>query len=127
MVKKICMILSMIVFACYGIPEQKLVIVVTTFNNADWCVKNLEQFFMQKDPDGTWLYENYRIIIVDDNSLDGNAEYIEHYVQTSNQSHRVTLIKNKTRKRNMANLYYALQLCAPNDIVFDFDGDDWLA
>ena len=44
-----------------------------------------------------------------------------------NQQHRVTLIKNKTRKRALANLYYALQLCQPDEIVFNYDGDDWLA
>ena len=44
-----------------------------------------------------------------------------------NQQHRVTLIKNKTRKRALAILYYAFQLCEPDEIVFNYDGDDWLA
>ena len=67
------------------------------------------------------------MIIVDDASNDGNAEYIEQYIFACNQQHRVTLIKNKTRKRALANLYYALQLCQPDEIVFNYDGDDWLA
>lgn len=113
--------------AADAIVEKKFVIVITSFNNAEWCVKNLETIFFQKNPENTGLYQNYRVIIVDDASVDGNAEYIERYVFACNQQHRVTLIKNKTRKRAMANLYFALQMCEPDEIVFNYDGDDWLA
>ncbi len=110
-----------------AIIQKKFVIVITSFNNAEWCVKNLETIFFQKNPENTAFYQNYRVIIVDDASVDGNAEYIEQYVFACNQQHRVTLIKNKTRKRAMANLYFALQMCEPDEIVFNYDGDDWLA
>jgi len=114
-------------FNIQGVAEKKFVIVITSFNNAEWCVKNLETIFFQKNPDNTGPYQNYRVIIVDDCSLDGNAEYIEQYVYACNQQHRVTLIKNKTRKRALANLYYALQMCEPDAIVYNYDGDDFLA
>ena len=107
--------------------EQKFVVIVTSYNNAPWCVKNLETIFFQKNPENTALYENYRVIVVDDASDDGNAEYIQAYVHASGQQHRVTLIKNKTRKRALANLYMALQLCDPDEIAINYDGDDWLA
>lgn len=110
-----------------ALQEKRFVIVITSYNNAEWCVKNLETIFFQKNPDNTGFYQNYRVIIVDDASVDGNPEYIEHYVYACNQQHRVTLIKNTTRKRAMANLYYALQMCEPDEIVFNYDGDDWLA
>ena len=58
---------------------------------------------------------------------DGTAELVEQFIYSCNQQDRVTLIKNKTRKRALANLYYALQLCEPDEIVFNYDGDDWLA
>ena len=123
-------LLTLLLLCCWGIQatqEKKLVIIITTYNNAQWCVKNLETIFFQKNPDNTNLYENYRVIIIDDASLDGNAEFIECYVNNCGQEHRVTLIKNKTRKRALANLYNALQLCEPNEIVFNYDGDDWFA
>lgn len=123
-------LLSILAFFCVYIHatiEKKFVIVVTSFNNAEWCVKNLETIFFQTNPDNTGLYQNYRVIVVDDASYDGNAEYIEHYIHSCNQQHRVTLIKNKTRKRALANIYMALQLCEPDEIVFNYDGDDWLA
>lgn len=120
-------ILASGIFAASALEQKKFVIVITTYNNAAYCIKNLETIFFQKNPDNTGFYENYRIIIVDDASLDGNAEYIDCYMHACNQQHRVTLIKNKERKRAMANLYYALQMCEPDEIVFNYDGDDWLA
>jgi len=108
--------------------EKKLFIIITSYNNADWCIKNLESIFMQKNPDNTGFYENYTVVIVDDESFDGNAEYIERYIYACDQQHRVTLIKNKTRQRALANIYMAMQLCDDsNAIVFNIDGDDYLA
>lgn len=128
MVKKIILSLLACVFLnTHAVDEKPFVIVITSYNNAEWCVKNLETIFFQKNPTNDGFYENYRVIVVDDCSVDGNAEYIEHYVYSCNQQHRVTIIKNTTRKRAMANLYFALQMCQPNEIVFNYDGDDWLA
>ncbi len=106
--------------------ERKLAIIITSYNNADWYDKNIGMMFNQKNYDGT-PYQNYRIIYVDDCSLDGTAELVECYINNCDQSHRCTLIKNKTRKRALANLYYAIQMCEPDEIVFNMDGDDWLA
>ena len=78
MVKKIFLLFisSMLVYflklICLLLQEKKLVIIVTSYNNADWYDKNLGTMFSQKNYDGT-PYENYRIIYVDDCSLDGTA------------------------------------------------------
>lgn len=106
--------------------EKKLAIIITSYNNAQWFDKNIGMMFAQKNFDGT-PYQNYRIIYIDDRSLDGTAELVECYIINCNQQARCTLIKNKERKRALANLYYALQLCQPDEIVFNMDGDDWLA
>ena len=100
--------------------EKKFVIVITSFDNREWLIKNLDTVFDQE-------YSNYRVIYVDDCSTDGTAELVEHYIIASGQMHRCTLIKNTTRKRALANLYAALMLCEPDEIVFNYDGDDWFA
>lgn len=107
--------------------EKKLVIIITSYNNAEWFEKNVGMMFAQKKADGSGFYENYRIIYVDDCSLDGTPELVEHYIDACNQKHRVMLLKNRTRKRALANFYVALQHCKPDEIVFNMDGDDWLA
>jgi glycosyltransferase involved in cell wall biosynthesis len=113
-----------ILITCH--EQKKLAIIITSYNNADWFDRNIGMMFCQKNFDGT-PYQNYRIIYIDDCSLDATAELVECYIHNCNQSHRCTLIKNKTRKRALANLYYAIQLCEPDEIVFNMDGDDWLA
>jgi glycosyltransferase involved in cell wall biosynthesis len=127
MVRKIFLLIITCFLSSIALEEKKFVIVITSYNNAEWFEKNLGCLFTQLNNDGTGLYENYRVIYVDDCSPDGTAELVEKYIIACNQQHRVTLIKNKTRKRAMANLYYALQLCQSDEIVFNYDGDDWLA
>lgn len=128
MVKKVILLfITFFSISAKAIEEKKFVIVITSYNNAEWFERNLGCLFTQINNEGTGLYENYRIIYVDDCSPDGTAELVEKYIIACNQQHRVTLIKNKTRKRALANLYYALQLCQPDEIVFNYDGDDWLA
>lgn len=127
MVKKIVCLFFLLALATYCTEEKKFVIVITSYNNAEWFDRNIGCLFTQINNEGTGLYENYRIIYIDDCSPDGTAELVEKYIVDCHQQHRVTLIKNKTRKRALANLYYALQLCEPDEIVFNYDGDDWLA
>lgn len=128
MVKKLLLLLiSCITFKISTREEKKFVIVITSYNNAEWFERNLGCLFTQLNNEETGLYESYRIIYIDDCSPDGTAELVEKYIISCNQQHRITLIKNKTRKRALANLYYALQLCEPDEIVFNYDGDDWLA
>ena len=130
MVRKI---IFMLYFICISLQisavmeEKKLVIVITSYNNAEWFDRNVGCLFTQLNNEGTGLYQNYRVIYVDDCSPDGTAELVEKYISDHGQWHRVTLIKNKTRRRALANLYCALQLCQPDEIVFNYDGDDWLA
>jgi len=107
-------------YALYqGIPEEMIYIVVTSYNNADWYIYNLKMLFEQD-------YSNFHIIYVDDRSDDSTAELVENYIKVCGQEDRVTLIKNKDRKRSLANTYYALQLCPDDAIVMVPDGDDLL-
>ena len=127
MVKKAFILFFFCITLARATQENKFVILITSYNNAEWCVKNLEMIFCQTNPGDTDLYQNYRVIIIDDASDDGNAEYIEHYIYAHNMQDKVILIKNKTRMRALANIYRALQMCQPDEIVFNHDGDDWLS
>ena len=91
------------------VPQKKFVIVVTSYNNAEWCTYNLGSIFEQQ-------YDNYRVIYVDDCSDDGNAQLVEQFIAECGQKNRCTIIKNRTRKRALANFYYALQLCDDDEM-----------
>ena len=98
--------------------DKKFVVLITSYNNADWFERNLDSVFNQ-------TYQNFRVIYIDDCSYDGNGELVEKYIHQHGQEYRTTLIKNPVRRRAMANIYYALQLCHDDEIVINHDGDDW--
>jgi glycosyltransferase involved in cell wall biosynthesis len=100
--------------------EHPLAIIITGYNNKEWYKKNLAAVFSQH-------YNNYRIIYIDDCSTDGTADLVEEFVRNNNQEKRVTLIKNKTRQFKMANLWHAIHICHDDEIIIEYDGDDWFA
>lgn len=113
------MILPLLVLmGCSEAKENQFVVVVPSFNNSAWYQKNLDSIFSQTEP-------NYRVIYVDDQSSDGTADLVEAYVKEKGQEHRFTLIRNTKRVLSLANLYTAISLCDPLEIVVELDGDDW--
>lgn len=98
--------------------ELPLVVIVTSYNNKDWYVKNLDSLFSQN-------YSNYRVIYIDDCSNDGTALLVESYLEEHGHKDRCLLIKNVQRSFKMANLWVALQLVKDNEIIVEYDGDDW--
>ena len=100
------------------IDEKPMVIVITSFNNKAWYIRNLDSVFSQQ-------YTNYRIIYLDDCSEDGTGYLVENYIKQKGQDNRVTLIKNTHRKRALANHYRAIHMCKDDEIILHLDGDDW--
>ncbi len=98
---------------------NKFVIVITSFNNANYYKGNLQSVFNQN-------YPNYRIIYIDDASTDGTANLVESFIRDHKQSHKVRLIKNPTNISQMANHYKAVFLCEDEEIIIHLDGDDCL-
>lgn len=102
------------------IDEKPMVLVIPSYKNKDWYKRNLDSTFSQN-------YSNYRIIYVDDASPDGTGDLVEKYVKEKNKQALVHLIKNPKRVGALANLYTAIHLCKPEEIVCTLDGDDWLS
>lgn len=99
---------------------RKIVVVIPSYNNKDWYKRNLDSIFSQAYP-----RDAYHVIYVDDFSPDGTGDLVEAYIKEHNLGHMTTLIKNKTRRYKMANLYDAIHQCDPAAIIFEMDGDDW--
>jgi len=99
--------------------ERPMVLIICSYNNADWYQRNLDAVFSQD-------YSNYRVIYIDDCSTDGTAELVEQYIQERGLQDKIILIKNKERMFKMYRFYNAiLDYCDDWDIVLDHDGDDW--
>lgn len=114
----LCVTLSCNTLTAEPLPEKPIVVLITSFNNADWYEKNLEMLFKQK-------YSNYRVVYVDDLSPDGTADLVEAYVKKAGQEHRFTLIRNQERLLALGNIFYAVHDCNDWDIIVSYDGDDW--
>ncbi|HSX04838.1 MAG TPA: glycosyltransferase family 2 protein [Rhabdochlamydiaceae bacterium] len=101
--------------------EQKpFTIVITSFNNSEFCLKNLASVFEQR-------YSNYRVIYIDDASTDDTFEKVKKCIQDAHQEPRVTLIRNQENLKAIENFYRTFHSCKDDEIIVMLDGDDWLA
>jgi glycosyltransferase involved in cell wall biosynthesis len=103
-----------------NIPEKPMVIVIASYNNRNWVHENLTSVFTQD-------YSNYRVVYIDDASVDGTADMVESVVREQAQEARFALIRNTTRKGGLCNLYETVMNCSDEEIVINLDGDDWFA
>ncbi|MCB1108815.1 MAG: glycosyltransferase [Chlamydiia bacterium] len=110
------------VSTCFGTTpahsSKPIAIVICSYNNRKYCQKNLESALNQD-------YSNYRIIYVDDCSPDGTADAVEELANNHPNKHRFQLVRNKSRRKAMENLWRAIHMCNDDEIVITLDGDDW--
>lgn len=71
-------------------------------------------------------YPYWRIIIRDDCSTDGTAEYVLGLANYLGISDRVSLVTNREKKWEVANILDMLKEVSSDEIVCRLDGDDWL-
>lgn len=100
--------------------EQPIAVVVPSYNNALWCVKNIDSLLSQN-------YSNYHIYYYDDCSTDATYACVTEYVKKHNARNKVTIVHNPTRRGALANIYRCIHSLENNVIVLTVDGDDWLA
>jgi glycosyltransferase involved in cell wall biosynthesis len=104
----------------FGTIERPMVVVIPSYNNQQWCIRNLASVFSQK-------YNNYRVIYIDDYSSDNTYELAARCILSCHQEHRTTLIHNSINQGSLANLYRAIHSCDDNEIIVLLDGDDCFA
>ena len=103
-----------------AIVEKPVVIVIPSYNNASYYERNLCSVFEQG-------YENFRVIYVDDASIDGTYDLVRDYIQDNQFQARVTLVRNDQNRGALYNLYHAIHTCDDDEIIATLDGDDWFA
>jgi hypothetical protein len=105
----------------FPITEHKsFAIVLYAHNQALWCERALLSIFEQE-------YDHYRIVFIDDASLDGTAEKAKQFILDNNQKERVTFLRNETPLGPVASLYRAIDYCLDKEVVLPLDAKDWLA
>lgn len=102
-----------------GTSEKPFVVIIPSYKNEKWVEWNLNSILSQR-------YTNFRIIYIDDLSPDKTFNRAQEIVQESKKQVPIQLIRNKTRKGAMQNLYDAIHSCKDEEIIVTVDGDDWL-
>ena len=114
------LILLLVLFPACGTDQIPMVIVIPSYNNAQWYEKNLSSILNQE-------YDNYRVIYIDDCSSDQTYQLVKIFLENHPQGHRVTLFHNDNRCGALYNLYHAIYSCDDRSVIVTVDGDDWLA
>jgi glycosyltransferase involved in cell wall biosynthesis len=100
--------------------EKPITVVIPSYNNSQWCVRNLQSVLEQK-------YSNFDVIYIDDHSSDDTAAKVLETIDRSPLKDKVTLIRNPERRGSLANLYRAIHTCPRDRIIIPVDGDDFMA
>ena len=99
---------------------HSFVIVIPSYNNKEYCEKNLLSALNQH-------YPAFRILYTDDCSTDGTPDEIQKIIDQNDCEHKVKLIKNLSRLGAMHNMYNMVHYCDNSEIIVVLDGDDWLS
>jgi len=98
--------------------EKEIVIIIPSYNNQQWYVRNLDSVFTQK-------YNNYTVKYIDDKSSDATAALVQKYINENHYQHKIELISNTNRCGALCNIYNTIHTCRDDAIIILLDGDDW--
>ena len=120
MKKNLLIILIFHIFKIFS-AENNFVIIIPSYNNAKFLVKNLDSALHQN-------YKNYRIIYVDDASTDETFTLLNNHLKLVKPCVDIKIIKNSENKGALYNFYHTIhQNVMDDEIVVCLDGDDQLA
>lgn len=100
-------------------PQKPFVIIIPSYNNEHWYPLNLDSALSQ-------IYNNYRVIYINDASTDKTGTLVSDYVTQHDSTKKVTLITNTKRCGALENIYNAVHSCNQKEIIILLDGDDHL-
>ena len=103
----------------YPLAEHKsFVIVVYAHNQANWCKRVLHSIFEQD-------YDHYRIVMIDDASIDGTEQISKEFIVENNQDEKVIFIRNENFLGPVASLYRIVDNCLDREMIIPLDAKDW--
>ena len=100
--------------------KHPFVVVVYGKDDSMWCEKTLRSIFEQE-------YENYRLIFIDDGSMDDTFERVHHFVEETRQEDRTILIQNAIPMGYSASIKRAAEQCFDQEIIFPLSARDWIS
>jgi len=103
---------------CPVVEKKSFTIVMIAHNASNWCEQALRSVFEQD-------YERYRVVFVDDASVDGTLEKAQQFIVNNKQDYRVIAIRNDSPLGPIGSLYRAAEHCQDSEILIPLDASDW--
>jgi len=100
--------------------HKAFVIILYSHNQAQWCERALRSIFEQD-------YDSYRVVMIDDASVDKTEEKAKAFILENNQENKVIFLRNQSFLGKVASFYRAIENCLAKEIVIELDAKDWLA
>lgn len=98
---------------------NNFVFIIPSYNNIEWCEKNLTSIFRQ-------TRNNWRVLYVDDGSDDGTPDLAEKLAGEHGAKSRFQIITSVKNQGPAASRYMGYQNAEDDEICCMLDGDDWL-
>jgi cellulose synthase/poly-beta-1,6-N-acetylglucosamine synthase-like glycosyltransferase len=89
---------------------RSFAIVLYAHNAASWCEESLRSIFEQD-------YDHYRVLFVDDGSIDRTLEKAQQFILDNKQDHRFIAMRNESKLGKIASLYRSFDNCLDREIV----------
>lgn len=104
----------------YPLESLPFCVVIIGRNNGAYLEKTLRSVFSQ-------VYENFRIVYVDDASDDGSFDLAKDVIYASPHLNKVRILQNEKKIGHLASLSSVVRGCVDDEIVVVLHGEDWLA
>jgi glycosyltransferase involved in cell wall biosynthesis len=98
--------------------ELPMCVVIPSFNNELYYEKNLTSVIKQK-------YSNFRVIYIDDQSMDRTFEYVKDFLISNNQMNRAEILKQSKHGAQCCGRFIGYMMTDDDEIVCNLDGDDF--
>lgn len=98
--------------------HKSFVIVLYAHNQSLWCKGALRSIFEQN-------YDHYRVIMIDDASIDDTEKIAKNFILENNQDEKVIFIRNENYLGAVASLYRVIDNCLDREIIIPLDAKDW--
>lgn len=111
------LLMSLLSLPAHAFEQKEITVIILSYNNKQWYEQTLISALNQD-------YSNYKIIYIDDCSDDGMSELVQLFITVHDTKHRITYVRNATRKGTLANHWHAIHdYCSDDTIVVHLDGD----
>lgn len=102
------------------VEYKSFAVVLRARNDALWIEDSLRSIFAQD-------YDRFRLILVDDGSIDDTFAKAQQFISDNQLEARVTVVQNEQAQGSVASLYRAAELCRDFEIMVPIEARDWLA